>query len=59
MAASAQFVDAPWRYERLDCGHWIPYDEPARLAGLLAGHWRASGVGLAAGAGPLSAVAPQ
>lgn len=41
MTGSAAFVDAPWRYERIDgASHWIPYDAPERLAALLASHWR-------------------
>lgn len=41
MTASARYVDAPWRYERIEgASHWIPYDAPERLAALLIGHWR-------------------
>jgi pimeloyl-ACP methyl ester carboxylesterase len=36
MTASAEFVDGPWRYERLDgVGHWIATQVPDRLSGLL------------------------
>ncbi len=43
MTGSAAFVDAPWRYERIEgASHWIPYDAPERLAALLIGHWRAA-----------------
>lgn len=36
MIASAQFVDATWRYEQIDgASHWIPLDAPERLTGLL------------------------
>jgi pimeloyl-ACP methyl ester carboxylesterase len=42
MSASARYVEAPWRYERMGAaGHWIPLDEPERLSALLIGHWRA------------------
>lgn len=41
MPASADYVEAPWRYERIDnASHWIPYDAPAKLASLLVEHWR-------------------
>ncbi|NWG70657.1 MAG: alpha/beta fold hydrolase [Parvularculaceae bacterium] len=46
MTGSAAYVDAPWRYERIEgAGHWIPYDAPERLAALLIGHWRAAAAG--------------
>jgi pimeloyl-ACP methyl ester carboxylesterase len=36
MTGSEPFVDAPWRYERIeDAGHWIPLDAPERLNNLL------------------------
>jgi hypothetical protein len=36
MTGSARYVDAPWRYERLDgVGHWIPTHAPERLNTLL------------------------
>lgn len=42
MTGSAKYVEAPWRYERVDgASHWISYDAPDRLAALLTGHWRA------------------
>jgi pimeloyl-ACP methyl ester carboxylesterase len=32
MLLSARYVDAPWRYERIEgSGHWIPLDAPERL----------------------------
>jgi len=41
MIRSADYVDAPWRYERIDgASHWIPYDAPETLARLLVEHWR-------------------
>ena len=39
-ALGARFVDAHWRYERIEgASHWIPYDAPDRLAALLTRHW--------------------
>jgi pimeloyl-ACP methyl ester carboxylesterase len=35
MASSGAFVDAPWRYERVDGGHWIPAEAPDQLNPLL------------------------
>jgi len=36
MIDSADFVNAPWRYERVDrASHWIPVDAPRRLNALL------------------------
>ncbi|MBY0421116.1 MAG: alpha/beta fold hydrolase [Parvularculaceae bacterium] len=41
MENSGLFVDAPWKYARIDgAGHWIPYDAPDALAALLLSHWR-------------------
>ena len=41
MTASEQFVDAPWRYARIDgASHWIPADAPNELAHMLIDHWR-------------------
>lgn len=35
MRDSAAQMDAPWRYQRIDdCGHWIPKEQPERLANL-------------------------
>jgi pimeloyl-ACP methyl ester carboxylesterase len=35
MARSGRRLQAPWRYERIDdARHWVPLDEPARLAAL-------------------------
>ena len=40
MINSADYVEAPWRYERIeDASHWIPYDAPERMADLLIEHW--------------------
>lgn len=36
MRASSDFVDGPWRYERIEgVGHWIPVEAPERLNQLL------------------------
>jgi pimeloyl-ACP methyl ester carboxylesterase len=36
MVESGEFVEAPWRYERIDAAsHWIPLDAPERLNELL------------------------
>ncbi|HJR91939.1 MAG TPA: alpha/beta fold hydrolase [Acidimicrobiia bacterium] len=36
MQNSGQYVEGPWRYERIDgASHWIPLDAPDRLNGLL------------------------
>lgn len=36
MARSAEFVDGPWRYERVpDAGHWLPLDQPETITRLL------------------------
>jgi pimeloyl-ACP methyl ester carboxylesterase len=36
MRGSAKYVDAPWRYERIeDSSHWIPLDAPGRLNRIL------------------------
>lgn len=41
MTLSKDYVEAPWRYERLDgVSHWIPTESPQRLAELLLDHWR-------------------
>lgn len=37
MTNSERFVDAPWRYERLEAGHWIPLKRATALNGLLTG----------------------
>ena len=35
MSESGDFVDGPWRYERIeDASHWIPLDQPERLNAL-------------------------
>jgi len=36
MIASADFVDGPWRYERIDdAGHWLQLEQPERVNELL------------------------
>jgi len=41
MIGSAAFVDAQWRYERLEgVSHWIPVDVPDRLSDLLLDFFR-------------------
>ena len=36
MRASGEFVDGPWRYERIDgCDHWVPVHAPQQLTALL------------------------
>jgi pimeloyl-ACP methyl ester carboxylesterase len=36
MIGSAEYVDAQWRYERLEgVSHWVPVDEPDKLSSLL------------------------
>ena len=37
MTDSEKFVDGPWRYERLEAGHWIPLRRADTLNGLLTG----------------------
>lgn len=37
MTDSERFVDGPWRYERLEAGHWIPLRRAETLNGLLTG----------------------
>lgn len=42
MTLSKDYVQAPWRYERIDgASHWLQEDAPERLAALLIGHWKA------------------
>ena len=41
MAGSAAFIEAPWRYEKLDgLGHWLQAEAPKRTAALMLEHWR-------------------
>lgn len=41
MTLSEDYVEAPWRYERLDgVGHWIPDECPNKLAEILIDHWQ-------------------
>lgn len=41
MIASAKYVDAPWRYEKIEnASHWISYDAPEALAQIMVRHWR-------------------
>jgi pimeloyl-ACP methyl ester carboxylesterase len=36
MTGSAAYVEAPWRYERIDgTGHWVPLEAPGRLTELV------------------------
>jgi pimeloyl-ACP methyl ester carboxylesterase len=35
MTASADFVDGPWRYERVSAGHWLPSEAPDVVSHLL------------------------
>jgi pimeloyl-ACP methyl ester carboxylesterase len=36
MTGSAEFIAAPWRYERLDGpGHWLQWEAPDEVNGLL------------------------
>jgi pimeloyl-ACP methyl ester carboxylesterase len=36
MTRSREFVDAGWRYERLEgCSHWIPLEAPGELSRLI------------------------
>ena len=36
MLGSGEFVDGPWRYERIDgAGHWLQLDRPQRINELL------------------------
>ena len=35
MRESARFVDGPFRYERLDAGHWLMLDRPDEVNRLL------------------------
>lgn len=41
MTGSSAFVDAGWRYERVEgAGHWLPLDAPDQVSGLLIEHLR-------------------
>lgn len=43
MRLSEDYVEAPWRYCRIDgASHWIQLDAPDALAGALIAHWRAA-----------------
>ncbi len=43
MAGSADFIDAPWRYERLDgVGHWIQCETTEPVARLMLEMWEAA-----------------
>lgn len=35
MLDSEQYVKGPWRYESVDCGHFVPTDIPDQVSGLL------------------------
>ena len=42
MTLSKQYVEAPWRFERLaNTGHWLQCDAPEELTALLLRHWLA------------------
>jgi pimeloyl-ACP methyl ester carboxylesterase len=41
MASSGRRVDAEWRYEMLDGGHWMPIEQPERINALILDHIRA------------------
>lgn len=44
MRGSGEFVEAAWRYERIEgAGHWIQHDAPEQLNALLLEHLRANG----------------
>lgn len=44
MTGSEDYVDAPWRYERINgASHWIPYDAPDALSRSMISHWRTYG----------------
>ncbi|MDD3763140.1 MAG: alpha/beta fold hydrolase [Nevskiales bacterium] len=38
MKNSDRYVGAPWRYERVPGGHWVPLEQPERLNALLLDH---------------------
>jgi len=38
MKASAKFVDGPWRYQRLQGGHWMSLEQPERIGALILDH---------------------
>jgi len=41
MRDSQRYVDAPWRYERIEnCGHWVQLEQPQWLAKLAIGWFR-------------------
>jgi pimeloyl-ACP methyl ester carboxylesterase len=42
MVRSERYVDAPWEYVRIaGAGHWLPIEQPERVAALIAG-WSAA-----------------
>ena len=44
MITSAQYVDASWRYERLDgISHWVPVDDPDTLSRILLDYFKSEG----------------
>ncbi len=43
LRGSAAFVDGPWRYEKVEGGHWIPTEAPDELSALLLGFLRQPG----------------
>ncbi|MDX1496105.1 MAG: alpha/beta hydrolase [Salinisphaeraceae bacterium] len=38
MTESEQYVNGPWRYERLSGGHWLPIEQPERISQLIIEH---------------------
>ncbi len=39
MTLSGEYVDGPWRYERIDgAGHWMPLEKPDEVTALLLSH---------------------
>jgi pimeloyl-ACP methyl ester carboxylesterase len=46
MVRSADYVDGPWTYARIEkASHWLQEDAPEELSKLLLGHWRAAELG--------------
>ena len=40
MVNTAPYINAPWRYERIDGpGHWVPLEAPEKVAALFLDHW--------------------
>ncbi|MFN3959874.1 MAG: alpha/beta fold hydrolase [Parvularculaceae bacterium] len=46
MVRSADYVDGPWTYARIEkASHWLQEDAPEELSKLLLGHWRTAELG--------------